>query len=230
MPSTGRGNSRNPSWVEDRYNYLTLSDFVCNVIGNSCHCHCVPAGVCLGMQLAVCEYARNVIGWKGKIEEIIFTLTLFCLFVCFYSCWKQGWRSFCEHKKQLSLWLCPRRNLTIDKDILWNVWSSVGTCPLTDSGASCAKCSRTASEHKWASSVFHSGTMFLLFDSFILSTALMGLTEKLSFVSSVQGTISQRHCCLVNIFSLANSSWGKMFLFPGSSSMECTLIQRHVVL
>lgn len=23
-------------------------------------------GVCLGMQLAVCEFARNVIGWDGK--------------------------------------------------------------------------------------------------------------------------------------------------------------------
>lgn len=24
------------------------------------------AGVCLGMQLAVCEFARNVLGWKGE--------------------------------------------------------------------------------------------------------------------------------------------------------------------
>lgn len=24
------------------------------------------AGVCLGMQLAVCEFARNVLGWEGK--------------------------------------------------------------------------------------------------------------------------------------------------------------------
>ncbi|XP_045899095.1 CTP synthase 1-like, partial [Micropterus dolomieu] len=25
-------------------------------------------GVCLGMQLAVCEFARNVLGWKGTIN------------------------------------------------------------------------------------------------------------------------------------------------------------------
>lgn len=24
------------------------------------------AGVCLGMQLAVCEFARNVLGWVGE--------------------------------------------------------------------------------------------------------------------------------------------------------------------
>lgn len=24
------------------------------------------AGVCLGMQLAVCEFARNVLGWEGE--------------------------------------------------------------------------------------------------------------------------------------------------------------------
>lgn len=26
----------------------------------------VSAGVCLGMQLAVVEFARNILGWKGK--------------------------------------------------------------------------------------------------------------------------------------------------------------------
>lgn len=27
---------------------------------------CVSAGVCLGMQLAVCEFARNTLGWTGN--------------------------------------------------------------------------------------------------------------------------------------------------------------------
>lgn len=26
---------------------------------------CFSPGVCLGMQLAVCEFARNVLGWEG---------------------------------------------------------------------------------------------------------------------------------------------------------------------
>lgn len=30
------------------------------------------AGVCLGMQLAVCEFARNVLGWKGKLYKKCF--------------------------------------------------------------------------------------------------------------------------------------------------------------
>lgn len=30
------------------------------------------AGVCLGMQLAVCEFARNVLGWDGKNTQLRF--------------------------------------------------------------------------------------------------------------------------------------------------------------
>lgn len=29
----------------------------------------VSAGVCLGMQLAVCEFARNTLGWKGNVNS-----------------------------------------------------------------------------------------------------------------------------------------------------------------
>lgn len=28
-------------------------------------------GVCLGMQLAVCEFARNVIGWQGNTAALL---------------------------------------------------------------------------------------------------------------------------------------------------------------
>lgn len=28
-------------------------------------------GVCLGMQLAVCEFARNVIGWQGITAALL---------------------------------------------------------------------------------------------------------------------------------------------------------------
>ena len=30
-------------------------------------------GVCLGMQVAVIEFARNVLGWKGKLIYTIYT-------------------------------------------------------------------------------------------------------------------------------------------------------------
>lgn len=42
------------------------------------------AGVCLGMQLAVCEFARNELGWKGKLHErlaVCVSNQFFCLFV-----------------------------------------------------------------------------------------------------------------------------------------------------
>lgn len=33
-------------------------------------CLCILAGVCLGMQLAVCEFARNVLDWQGESLSI----------------------------------------------------------------------------------------------------------------------------------------------------------------
>lgn len=45
------------------------------------------AGVCLGMQLAVCEFARNVLGWKGKLHErfSVTVLNQFGVILCQFS-------------------------------------------------------------------------------------------------------------------------------------------------
>lgn len=51
-------------------------------------------GVCLGMQLAVCEFARNVLGWKGKLTQkallifkpiFFYTLSDFICVLCPYT-------------------------------------------------------------------------------------------------------------------------------------------------
>lgn len=35
----------------------------------------VRAGVCLGMQLAVCEFARNELGWEGDLRTLALFVT-----------------------------------------------------------------------------------------------------------------------------------------------------------
>lgn len=34
-------------------------------------CLFVCVGVCLGMQLAVCEFARNELGWEGDVPTTV---------------------------------------------------------------------------------------------------------------------------------------------------------------
>lgn len=64
-PSAGPANRRNPFWV--RANHIEGKFLSSRVRLMSDLCALAVLGVCLGMQLAVCEFARNMLGWAGMI-------------------------------------------------------------------------------------------------------------------------------------------------------------------
>lgn len=79
----------NKFYSENWQSYLVLFwQRACGSIWNQSKSHL--AGVCLGMQLAVCEFARNVLGWEGKntpIPDFMISLsnqTSHMLLKCFY--------------------------------------------------------------------------------------------------------------------------------------------------
>lgn len=48
--------------------YFSMT-FILKCAYHHVQCKNAISGVCLGMQLAVCEFARNVLGWEGKLYE-----------------------------------------------------------------------------------------------------------------------------------------------------------------
>ena len=48
--------------------------FICDVHQTVSICSHI-IGVCLGMQVAVIEFARNVLGWKGKLVHALYNAT-----------------------------------------------------------------------------------------------------------------------------------------------------------